>query len=521
MSQRMKATTTLSAVLVVMIMTASVILTLSRDRDAEFETEVAWSVPRSSVQSLQVIDLDGDGTNELFVQDRSSYTVYGADGQAKWSENPALPLTTTMGDVDADGREDLVSFVVGGDVRATSAGEELWTTSLAAEVTVPVGAPSRAAVIRFASGPQVVVGDDQGFLFGLRGTDGAVLWTASLSGRAETRGLDDALTADGRHLVAADRAGQLIAFSDAGEPVWSVREGPLRRMRTFDLDGDGASETYFGGESGQLFVVLEGGRQSWVGSVGQQVVEVRDGELNGDPTSREVVVGGRSGGVVAFDAGGERRWVASVGDRVSDIVTIDLDDDGIDEALIGDEGGGLTVFSGVNGTRYPVASLGGGVAALDEGRLSEADQIVVAAGASVSVMRLTRHDAPFFYTPLLAGLLLSLGIVGAGLLVGGLPERTPERIVVTDSSPAGLLARRRMLSENIADVEELQAQGEIDGRTALAKLEELRAQLAETDQGLREAGVAPKAEAMKCPNCGGRVRLGRDRCEYCGEVVIF
>ena len=126
-------------------------------------------------------------------------------------------------------------------------------------------------------------------------------------------------------------------------------------------------------------------------------------------------------------------------------------------------------------------------------------------------------EAPFF----VVGLWLDRGhFAGAAVFVGGLPEQPPTRIVVTDSSPAGLLARRRMLFENIADVEELKAQGEIEGPAALAKLEELRRQMAETDQELRQAGVQASAETMKCPNCGGRVRLGKDRCDYCGEVVI-
>jgi hypothetical protein len=25
---------------------------------------------------------------------------------------------------------------------------------------------------------------------------------------------------------------------------------------------------------------------------------------------------------------------------------------------------------------------------------------------------------------------------------------------------------------------------------------------------------------MKCPNCGGSIELGSDKCEYCGQTVI-
>lgn len=516
MNQRMNATVRLASILIVVIMGASLLATMSRDRDARFEDEEAWSTSFSDVQSLQVIDLDGDGANDLFVQNRDSYTVYDAQGTPLWSERPGAPLSTTMGDVDADGDEDLVIFQSGGTVRATSGGAPLWTTTLDG-----VSQPARSAVVRFASGTQVVVGDDQGRLVALRGSDGRPLWQAALSGRGETRGLDDALIEGDRLLVAADRSGQVTAFDDSGATAWSASIAGLRRMRTFDLDGDGMSEVYFGGEGGTLHTARHDGQRGWTGQIGQQVVEVRDGELDGNPTSREVVVGGRDGGVVAYDARGGFLWGASVGNRISDIVTVDLDDDGADETVVGDEGGGLTVFSGRDGSRFSVRSMSGGVAALDEGRLTASDQVAVASGTVVAVTSLTRVNAPFFYSPLVAGLVLSLAIAGAALFVGSLPEQATTRVVVTDSSPAGLLARRRMLSENISDVEGLRARGEIEGSAALAKLQELRTQLAETDKALRETGVSAAAETMKCPNCGGRVRLGRDKCDYCGEVVIL
>jgi uncharacterized protein with PIN domain len=77
-----------------------------------------------------------------------------------------------------------------------------------------------------------------------------------------------------------------------------------------------------------------------------------------------------------------------------------------------------------------------------------------------------------------------------------------------------------MLHESIADVERLKQSGEIAGEAYLLRLKELRAQLAENEAALQQAGVKLKPETFKCPNCAGTLMLGMDKCEYCGQVVI-
>ncbi len=515
MNQRMQASIRLAKIFIVAILATAAFFTFSMERDATFEHEVVWSVPFGDVQSLQVIDLDGDGSDDVYAQNRSAFSVFSGSGDPLFGQELDAPMSLTMGDPDGDGGENVVAFLPAGRVRAFEGARELWSVTLA-----NVADPARSAVIRFGSGTQVVVGDMGGQLVGLNGATGAELWRAQLSGSSEARGLDDVMVDGDRILVAANRNGTVVAYGPTGASLWSASTNGLRRMRTFDADGDGASEVYYGGEGGTVYVVDTDGLPLWSGRIGQQVVEIRDGEIDGDPISREILVGGRDGGVFAFSASGTLLWSESMGQRVSDMRAIDLDGDGADEAVVGGERGGFTVFAGRTGKRFPVDIHSGPVASIDEGFLTETDQVVVAAGPNVSVLQIERRNAPFFYSPLVAGLLLSLAVAGAAVFIGSLPEKQSARVVVTDSSPEGLLARRRMLFENIADVEGLRSKGDIEGSMALNKLENLREQLAETDQELRQAGVKISMESRKCPNCAGRVRLGSDRCDYCGEVVI-
>jgi hypothetical protein len=77
-----------------------------------------------------------------------------------------------------------------------------------------------------------------------------------------------------------------------------------------------------------------------------------------------------------------------------------------------------------------------------------------------------------------------------------------------------------MLHESIADVERMKQSGEMPPEAYAARLKELRADLADNDAALKKAGVKVQVETFKCPNCGGTLPLGVDKCDYCGQVVI-
>jgi hypothetical protein len=110
-------------------------------------------------------------------------------------------------------------------------------------------------------------------------------------------------------------------------------------------------------------------------------------------------------------------------------------------------------------------------------------------------------------------------LVIAGIL-SSIPPKPEMKVSYQDKSKESLEAQRRMLKEHIADVERLRKSGEMAGDAYLARLKRLRGDLAENEAAFKAAGYSVKVETFNCPNCGGTLELGMDKCEYCGQVIL-
>jgi hypothetical protein len=295
-------------------------------------------------------------------------------------------------------------------------------------------------------------------------------------------------------------------------------------MRAFDLNADGNSEIITGGEYGALFVYSAAdGSVLFNRSIGQAVSEVREVELNGEPSSREFVVGGKDGGVWAFSFDGvtaNQIWSGSLSDKINEISGIDVDEDGKEEAVIGDDSGKVAIFT-ENGTRNNLPSRSSGITRVDVGRLGGDRYVVIADYSSVEVNKVRFSSIPGFqYTPLIVGVIVSAVILVIAAILASIPKRPELKVSFKDKSRESLEAERRMLKESIADVERLRKSGEVVGDAYLARLKRLRADLAENEAAFKAAGYPIRVETIQCPNCGGTLELGMDKCEYCGQVLL-
>jgi len=292
-------------------------------------------------------------------------------------------------------------------------------------------------------------------------------------------------------------------------------------MRAFDLNADGNSEIITGGEYG-MFIIYNAadGSQLFSKSLGQAISEVREVELNGDPSSREIVVGGKDGGVWAFSNTGDQLWSGSLSDKVTEISGIDINGDGKQEAVIGADSGEVAVFT-ETGARNNLASHNSGITRIDVGKLGSQRYVVVADGNEIQTDSVNFSSIPGFqYTPLIVGLILSAIILVIAAIIASIPRKPEMKVSFQNTSRESLEAQRRMLKESIADVERLRQSGEVTGDAYLARLKRLRSDLADNEAAFKAQGYPIKVETIQCPNCGGTLELGMDKCEYCGQVLL-
>ena len=503
-------------VMVCLVMVVAGVFSFSGLAAAEkFNSEPAWAQPYPTAESMKVIDLTGDGQDELFIQNQQNVSVFNGDGSPLWSFDYAL-AKTTLGDFNGDGTEDIIVFHVSG-VDVIVNGQATTLTS-----TIPLSAPARVALIRFASGSQIVLGDNTGRVLAL-GLDGTILWQSNVCS-AEIRGMDDARIGGDVHVAIASNDGTVTLFASSGENIWTANQEELRRMRAFDLNSDGNSEIITGGEYG-LFRIYSAAEAKVIfeKSLGQAVSEVREVELNGDPSSREIVAGGKEGGIWAYSFDGStaaQLWTGSLSDKVTEIAGLDINEDGKQEAVIGDDAGKVAVFTD-DGTRNNLPDHNSGITRIDIGKLGNQRYVVVADYDRVTTNQVTFSSIPGFqYTPLVVGVIVSAVILVIAAILASIPPKPEMKLSLQDKSRESLEAERRMLKEHIADVERLRKAGEMSSDAYLSRLKRLRGDLAENEAAFKTAGHQIKTETFACPNCGGTLELGMDKCEYCGQVIL-
>ena len=315
-------------VLVCLVMVVSGVFAFSGAVTAEkFGGSVVWSQPYDTAESMNILNVMGDDQDELFLQNTQNVTVYDGRGNTLFSQDYQYPKTT-LGDVDNDGTEEIIVYYLGDLGYAVDVISKGQIQTLAQSLSI--GLPARVALIRFSAGPQIVLGDSSGTLLALD-LDGQPVWNGS-TGSEEVRGMDDAKINGQTYLASASHDGTIAIFDATGAQIWSTQMEQLRRMRAFDLNGDGNSEVITGGEYGAFMIFSAAdGSNLFSNSLGQAVSEVREVELNGDPSSREIVVGGKDGGVWAYSFNGttaSQMWTGSLSDKVNEISGIDINDDG-------------------------------------------------------------------------------------------------------------------------------------------------------------------------------------------------
>ena len=75
MNSRAKTTIILAVVAVAVVMSVALLMTFGGSAPAKYATPTVWSQPMSNMQSMKIIDLTGDGQNDLFLQNETSFKI--------------------------------------------------------------------------------------------------------------------------------------------------------------------------------------------------------------------------------------------------------------------------------------------------------------------------------------------------------------------------------------------------------------------------------------------------------------
>jgi hypothetical protein len=395
---RPTTTIVLAAILIVVVMGTALALTYGRPPESKFAANNVWiGLPAQSARHHRPDRRRPEG---LVPAERQQLRVL--DAQGRTSTRSSLPRWCTLGDVDGDGVEDIVAFApITGEsnpvLTVISKGAVLWTAA-----AQDMGTPVRAAVLRFKGGTQIIAGDARGQLraFSARGE---ALWDAQLGSIADEgiRGLDVAHVGDEVLLAAANHDGSVAVYDEGGEVLWTYNyPSSLRRLRAYDLNGDNQGEVLLGGDANQL-AALDAATGNYIfnQAMGQEITEIRAYELDGNPSSLELAVGGKDGGVWAIRPDGSALWSASLsGNKVTSCPALTS----IATGPTGRRGQKTARWDSGQDRRpltCPPFSRSAGWTSINWAVV----RLVVADTTQVRALSVERVEAPFFYTPLVAG----------------------------------------------------------------------------------------------------------------------
>ncbi|NPA80445.1 MAG: PQQ-binding-like beta-propeller repeat protein [Thermotogae bacterium] len=290
-----------------------------------------------------------------------------------WSVKYTVSLCTgesqpVVGDINADGLPEIVFGCLGGLGASVIAlrgntGSTLWSTSYPGGSW---GAPAAADLIPSIPGLEVVVCSSTNTQL-LRGTDGSVIWTASV-GCGSNAGAP-AVAHDGPDtLILVNDDGTLYALNPlTGSVRWSAPSGGntligiAKSPAINDIDGDGNLEVVVAGNGTVYAYDFRTGAALWSVSVGTRYYTRTPAtlvDLTGDCVD-EVIVSNDNGHIYALrGTDGSVLWDYVISGQMAcgPISTADLNGDSINDVIVGHlrtcscgTPGGVTVINGASG----------------------------------------------------------------------------------------------------------------------------------------------------------------------------
>lgn len=270
---------------------------------------------------------------------------HGQAQEVAWTYVPPaghVDVSPAVGDVNGDGRTDLVVGTTAGFVVAVNAqGKELWRHQMRDTVCIP---PTIANVTGDGQ-PKVLAVDRQGEVVCLDGRTGDAVWSTSLPSPpqwgATCLAVGD-LRGDGELAVVTGTGdGSVACLAGAsGDPEWIFRGdfGAVMSPAIADLDGDGQAEVLVGTEKTSLLCLNAAGKELWRRSEGAGGSPFVYQWGNGNPR----ILCGMGPQLYALDAKGNTLWSHPMKREMDSAIAIaDADGDGEPEIYAADLSGHL------------------------------------------------------------------------------------------------------------------------------------------------------------------------------------
>ncbi len=272
------------------------------------------SLQASIYCQFSVDDINGDGLNEVVVQAADHVCAFkGTDGTPLWFSNltyPSLDVTPLIEDINNDGLKEVVvvsrtrrfSGTTKIEALRGTDGSIIWSYTLSTR-SITVSSPTAYDLDRDGD-LDVLVGCNDDTLYALDGSTGSVLWKFPAGGDVRTTP-----AVDSNLLVFADYAGNVYMLNHSGSLVWSnTLSGNIWASPVMvDVNGLGNIDVIVATESGYVYA------------------------LNGDDGSI----------IWSYLASGGIRATPAVGD---------VDNDSLKEVVIGDMGGNVYILNVSTGT---------------------------------------------------------------------------------------------------------------------------------------------------------------------------
>ncbi len=310
-------------------------------------------------------DLDSDGRNEVVFGsvDGALRAANGDNLAVLWADSAgcAVAAAPAIGDLDADGSLDVAAGRADGTVLALhgATGARLWTYAAGSSPSGGLAIADPDVDGRL----EVIIGAEAGRVAALDGATGAEEWRVDLPAAvAGAPALGD-LDRDGRQEVAVGCGDSLYRVLDArtgapkrSGPAGAAAAGPVLA----DLNSEGRLELLIGSADGTMHAFSgDSGLVLWQFVARGPATAAAVGDLTGNGRP-DIAFGSEDSSVYALDRGGMLLWSRALGGKVRGAPSLGLvNSDSAMDVIVGAEDGRLYILDGTTGMILAARSTGG------------------------------------------------------------------------------------------------------------------------------------------------------------------